>query len=96
MTDCSLDKLASFRLSPSSIKNGPLSPKSLFFYDPNGQLIGEYKDNTATITPADDWLVRQETIWLGDIPVGVITKPAATSEIQMYYPSEHSASTVAP
>lgn len=67
------------------IKNGPLSPRFLFFYDPAGQLIGEYQDNAATTTPADDWLVRQETIWLGDIPVGVITKPTATSEIQVHY-----------
>ncbi|MBX9917459.1 MAG: L,D-transpeptidase family protein [Nitrosomonas sp.] len=72
-------------LDQRTIKNGPLSPKFLFFYDPNGQLIGEYRDNTSTTTPIDDWQVRQETVWLGNIPVAVITKPAAISEIQVYY-----------
>ncbi|MBX9893671.1 MAG: hypothetical protein K2Y09_00620 [Nitrosomonas sp.] len=66
-------------------KNGPLSPKFLFFYDPDGQLVGEYRDHASTTTPTDDWLVRQETVWLGNIPVAVITNPAATSEIQVHY-----------
>ncbi len=57
----------------------------MFFYDPDGQLIGEYWDNASTATPTDDWLVRQETIWLEDIPVAVIRKPTATSPIQIYY-----------
>jgi len=62
-----------------------LSLNFFFFYDSAGQLIGEYKDNAATTTPTDDWLVRQETIWLEDIPVAVIKKPTATSPIQIYY-----------
>lgn len=66
-------------------KNGPVNPKQIFFYDPDGQLIGEYRDNASTATPTDDWLVRQETIWLEDIPVAVIRKPTATSPIQIYY-----------
>ena len=66
-------------------KNGPLSPNFFFFYDPAGQLIGEYRDNSSTATPTDDWLVRQETIWLEDIPVAVITKATATSPIQVYF-----------
>ncbi|WP_292916080.1 RHS repeat-associated core domain-containing protein [Nitrosomonas sp.] len=66
-------------------QNGPLSPKFLFFYDPNGQLIGEYRDNSNTATPTDDWLLRQETVWLGDIPVAVIKKPTATGPIQVHY-----------
>ncbi len=66
-------------------KNGPLSSKFFFFYDPAGQLIGEYRDNSSTATPADDWLVRQETIWLEDIPVAVIKKATATSPIQVYF-----------
>ena len=45
-------------------KNGPPSSKFFFSYDPDGQLIGEYRDNASTATPTDDWLVRQETIWL--------------------------------
>ncbi len=57
----------------------------MFFYDPDGQLIGKYKDNASTATPTDDWLVRQETIWLEDIPVAVIKKATATSPIQVYY-----------
>ena len=57
----------------------------MFFYDPSGQLIGDYQDNAATTTPADDWLIRQEIVWLGDIPVGVITKRNATGPIQVYY-----------
>lgn len=66
-------------------KNGPLSSKHFFFYDPAGQLIGEYRNNASTTTPTDDWLVRQETIWLEDIPVAVIRKPTATSAIQIYF-----------
>lgn len=66
-------------------KNGPLSSKFTFFYDEAGQLIGEYRDNSSTATPTDDWLVRQETIWLEDIPVAVIRKPTATGPIQIYF-----------
>ncbi|QOJ24279.1 MAG: RHS repeat protein [Gammaproteobacteria bacterium] len=66
------------------IKNGPLSPKFFFFYDPNGQLIGEYRDDAITAKP-DDWLMRQETVWLGDIPVAVIKKNAPASPIQVYF-----------
>ena len=66
-------------------KNGPLSSKSFFFYDENGQLIGEYRDNSSTATPTNDWLVRQETIWLEDIPVAVIKKATATSPILIYF-----------
>ena len=66
-------------------KNGPLSSKFFFFYDPAGQLIGEYRDNSGTATPTDDWLVRQETIWLEDIPVAVIRKATATSPILVYF-----------
>lgn len=66
-------------------KNGPLSAKFSFFYDPAGQLIGEYKDNVATTTPTDDWLLRQETVWLEDIPVAVLRKPVAANPIQISY-----------
>ena len=66
-------------------KNGPLSSKFFFFYDPAGQLIGEYRDNSSTTTPTDDWLVRQETIWLENIPVAVIRKATATSPILIYF-----------
>lgn len=62
-----------------------LSLKFLFFYDPSEQLIGKYQDNASTTTPTDNWLVKQETVWLGDIPVAVITKPAATSPIRVHY-----------
>ncbi|MGZ0019903.1 hypothetical protein [Nitrosomonas sp. wSCUT-2] len=58
-----------------------MSPK----LDPNGQLIGEYRDNASTATPVDDWLVRQETVWLGDILVGVITKPIALARSRFSY-----------
>ncbi|WP_218131609.1 hypothetical protein [Nitrosomonas oligotropha] len=68
-----------------------LSPKFLFFYDPSGQLIGEYRDNVSTTTSTDDWLVRQETVWLDNIPVAVITKPAATNPLRALcsYRSSH-------
>ncbi|GKS69654.1 type IV secretion protein Rhs [Nitrosomonas sp. PY1] len=66
-------------------KNGPVNPKQIFYYDEAGQLIGEYTDNAATTTPTNDWLVRQETVWLEDIPVAVIKKPTATSAIQVHY-----------
>lgn len=66
-------------------KSGPLSSKFFLIYDPDGQLIGEYRDNASAATPTDDWLVRQETIWLEDIPVAAIGKATATSPIQIYY-----------
>lgn len=66
-------------------KHGPLSQRFFFFYDSTGQLIGEYRENSRTTTPTDDWLVRQETVWLGNIPVAVIKKPTATSAIRIYY-----------
>ena len=66
-------------------KSGPLSIRYFFFYDDNGQLVGEYKDNVSTTTPTNDWLVLQETVWLDDIPIAVIKKPTATSAIQTYY-----------
>jgi YD repeat-containing protein len=65
-------------------KHGPLSQRFFFFYDSAGQLIGEYRENSRTTTPTDDWLVRQETVWLGNIPVAVIKKPTATSAIRIY------------
>lgn len=37
-------------------KNGPLGSKFTFFYDEAGQLIGEYRDNSTTATPTDDWV----------------------------------------
>ena len=57
----------------------------MYLYDPDGQLIGKYRNNASTATPTDDWLVLQETVWLDDIPVAVIKKPTATSAIQTYY-----------
>ncbi len=66
-------------------KNGPLSKKQFYFYDPAGQLIGEYKNHSATDTPTDDWLLRQETIWLDNIPVAVVKKPKITKPIQIYF-----------
>lgn len=66
-------------------KHGPLSQRFFFFYDSAGQLIGEYRENSRTTTPTDDWLVRQETVWLGDIPVAVIKKTTATSPILIYF-----------
>lgn len=44
------------------IKSGPLSIRYFFFFDANGQLVGEYKDNVPTSTPTNDWLVHHETI----------------------------------
>jgi len=43
-------------------KSGPLSIRYFFFFDANGQLIGEYKDNVSTTTPTNDWLVHHETM----------------------------------
>ena len=66
--------------------NGALSSTNydFFFYDPAGQLLGEYTDNAATRL-SGDWLLRQETIWLGDIPVAVIKQPVAAGPIQIYF-----------
>ena len=66
-------------------KNGRLSKKYFFLYDPAGQLIGEYKNNIATAIPTDDWLIRQETVWLNDIPIAVLKKPVATEPVQINY-----------
>ncbi|MDP1863521.1 MAG: RHS repeat-associated core domain-containing protein [Thiobacillus sp.] len=47
-----------------------------FFYDEAGHLIGEYDA---------DKTLRQETIWLGDIPVATLKPSAATGQVQFYY-----------
>ncbi|WP_198291325.1 RHS repeat-associated core domain-containing protein [Methylosarcina fibrata] len=39
-----------------------------YIYDPQGHLIGEYDKNNA---------LRQETVWLGDLPVAAVKKDAA-------------------
>ncbi|WP_292916081.1 hypothetical protein [Nitrosomonas sp.] len=44
-------------------------------------MIREYRDNSNTATPTDDLLVRQETVWLGDIAIAVITESIITSAI---------------
>jgi len=47
-----------------------------FFYDEAGHLIGEYDT---------DKTLRQETIWLGDIPVATLKLSAAAGQVQLYY-----------
>jgi RHS repeat-associated protein len=48
---------------------------TLFFYDEAGRLLGEYDGNRAPI---------EETVWLDDLPVGVIKKDIATGQAQVY------------
>jgi RHS repeat-associated protein len=55
-----------------------------FAYDAAGHLIGENQENLATPQP-DDWLLGQETVWFGDIPVAVIKQASPTDPIQVYY-----------
>jgi RHS repeat-associated protein len=62
---CVQAKMANMRTNPQSY----VSPTGTSFaYDEAGHLIGEYNATTAT---------RQETVYLGDVPVAVIT-PGAT------------------
>lgn len=58
--------------SGSTLTNGPYR----FIYDQAGHLIGEYDKNNA---------LRQETVWLGDMPVAVVKKDAITRQFLIYY-----------
>ena len=59
------------------IKDNPalVNPPHRFVFDPAGHLIGEYDKANS---------VRQETVWLGDIPVAVV-KPGPTSGQRLVY-----------
>ena len=60
------------------------SSQTFFLFDPAGRLVGDYLENLVT-PQTDDWLLQQETVWFGDIPVAVI-KPGnqPTDPVQVY------------
>ncbi len=57
--------------------------QSIFLFDQGGRFSGEYTENSAT-PQTGDWLLKQETIWFGDIPVAVIKQASPTDPIQVY------------
>lgn len=63
-------------------RNGANKRRSTFFYDTAGHLISEYKAKNIT---KENWRLKQETVWLDDIPIAVLKKPANTDSIQVYF-----------
>ncbi len=59
------------------------SSQTFFLFDPAGRLVGDYQENQAT-PQTGDWLLKQETVWFGDIPVAVIKQASPTDPIQVY------------
>ncbi len=57
--------------------------QTFFLFDPAGRLVGDYQENQAT-PQTGDWLLKQETVWFGDIPVAVIKQVSPTDPIQVY------------
>ncbi|MDR4515568.1 MAG: hypothetical protein MRJ23_12930 [Nitrosomonas sp.] len=70
--------------SGERVKKGFGSNSHTFFlFDPAGRLIGDYLENQAT-PQTGDWLLQQETVWFGDIPVAVIKQASPTGPVQVY------------
>ncbi len=57
--------------------------QTFFLFDPAGRLVGDYQENQTT-PQTGDWLLKQETIWFGDIPVAVIKQASPTGPVQVY------------
>ncbi|MCB1948820.1 RHS repeat-associated core domain-containing protein [Nitrosomonas sp.] len=68
------------------IKSGavPTSVPHIFNYDLARKLIGEYTINR-TKEGESSWQLKQETIWLGNIPIAVLKRAKATDPIQVYF-----------
>lgn len=69
------------------LKIGSRSAKGkpyLYFYDSTGQLIGDY-EKIKGAKQTTNWIPKQETIWLGDIPIAVIRQSVATEPVQVFY-----------
>ncbi|SFM79397.1 RHS repeat-associated core domain-containing protein [Nitrosomonas communis] len=70
------------------VKAGDLNSKvdpTLFVYDPAGKIIGEYRVVNKDPEKSNNWEVKQETIWLGDIPLAVLKRNAKTDAIKVYF-----------
>jgi RHS repeat-associated protein len=57
--------------------------KTFFIFDPAGRLVGDYLENQAT-PQTGDWLLGQETVWFGNIPVAVIKQASPTDPVLVY------------
>ncbi len=70
--------------SGERVKKGLGSNSHTFFmFGPGGQLIGDYLENQAT-PQTGDWLLQQETVWLGNIPVAVLKQASPTDPMVFY------------
>jgi RHS repeat-associated protein len=63
-------------------RNGANKRRSAFLYDAAGHLVSEYK---ARNIRKENWRLKQETIWLDDIPIAVLKKTVSTDSIQVYF-----------
>ena len=63
-------------------RNGADKRRSAFLYDAAGHLVSEYK---ARNIRKENWRLKQETVWLDDIPVAVLKKTANSDSIQVYF-----------
>lgn len=59
------------------------SSKTFFVFDPAGRLVGDYMENPST-PQTGDWLLGQETVWFGNIPVAVIKQASPTDPVLVY------------
>ncbi|MBX3630971.1 MAG: RHS repeat protein [Nitrosomonas sp.] len=59
------------------------SSQTFFVFDPAGRLVGDYQENQST-PQTGDWLLGQETVWFGDIPVAVIKQASPINPVEVY------------
>lgn len=57
---------------------------TFFVYDPTGKLIGEYAASPGAQKKANGQL-KQETVWLGDMPVAMLKSNVRTAAIEIFY-----------
>jgi RHS repeat-associated protein len=56
---------------------------TFFFYDEAGRLVGDYEGRRGS-KKQGNWLVKQETVWLGEIPIAVLKMTAKTNAIEIF------------
>jgi RHS repeat-associated protein len=78
------DTLHQYNGSGERVNKGLSGASHTFFlFDPAARLIGDYLENQST-QQTGDWLLGQETVWFGNIPVAVIKQVSPTDPIQVY------------
>jgi RHS repeat-associated protein len=63
-------------------RNGADKKRFAFLYDAAGHLVSEYKTRNIK---KENWKLKQETVWLDDIPIAVLKQPVATEPVQVYF-----------